>query len=240
MGAPVRADELMARYRVDDQGRVHSDLGGDRAIFAFMRALKRELSREDYAATVQQVLEDVMLKSVRQLLKNNPARHLGCRRRRLRQRQAQPACLRRRSTSTRFSYSPPWETTGCRSAAPSPGCCSATVLRTGLEQRRDLGDLYLGRDFSGRVDADFDRASGIAASPSSRRRDRAPFEGRRDRRDLHAPHGIRPARSWARAQFSQIRRAAKRMICSSPGWNVPSSCRSRRLSRARKPHKFST
>ncbi|MGA9453871.1 MAG: hypothetical protein WBV43_00160 [Pseudolabrys sp.] len=42
------------------------------------------------------------------------------------------------------------------------------------------------------------------------------------------------------AQFSQIRRAAKRMICSSPGWKVPSSCRSRRLSRARKPHKFST
>ena len=31
MGAPVCADELMARYRVDDQERVHSDLGGDRA-----------------------------------------------------------------------------------------------------------------------------------------------------------------------------------------------------------------
>jgi hypothetical protein len=74
MGAPLRADELMARYRVDDHGRVHSDLGGDRAIFAFMRALKRGLSRENYAATVQQVLEDVVLKSVRQLLKNNPAR----------------------------------------------------------------------------------------------------------------------------------------------------------------------
>ena len=41
MGEPTRAAELMARYRVDDEGRIHSDLSGDRAIYAFMRALKR-------------------------------------------------------------------------------------------------------------------------------------------------------------------------------------------------------
>src|SRR5262249_28511225 len=40
MGEPARGAELMARYRVDDEGRVHSDLGGDRAIYAFMRAFK--------------------------------------------------------------------------------------------------------------------------------------------------------------------------------------------------------
>ena len=77
MGNPARAPELMARYRVDDTGRVHSDLGGDRAIYSFMRALKRGLGREDYAATVQKVLEDVMLQSIRQLLARNPARNLG-------------------------------------------------------------------------------------------------------------------------------------------------------------------
>ena len=58
----------MARYRVDDEGRIDSDLGGDRAIFAFMRALKRGLTREDYAATVQKVLEDTMLQSLQKLL----------------------------------------------------------------------------------------------------------------------------------------------------------------------------
>src|SRR5262249_18502360 len=77
MGDPARAPELMARYRVDDSGRVHSDLGGDRKIYAFIRALKRGVGREDYAATVQKVLEDVMLHSIRQLLARNPARHLG-------------------------------------------------------------------------------------------------------------------------------------------------------------------
>ena len=41
MGEPTQAAELMARYRVDDEGRIHSDLSGDRAIYAFMRALKR-------------------------------------------------------------------------------------------------------------------------------------------------------------------------------------------------------
>ena len=79
MGEPTRAAELMARYRVDDEGRIHSDLGGDRAIYAFMRALKRELDREDYAATVQKALEDVTLQSLRRLLAKIPHDIWDCR-----------------------------------------------------------------------------------------------------------------------------------------------------------------
>jgi carbamoyltransferase len=79
MGEPTRAAELMARYRVDDEGRIHSDLGGDRAIYAFMRALKRELNREDYAATVQKALEDVTLQSLRRLLAKIPHDIWDCR-----------------------------------------------------------------------------------------------------------------------------------------------------------------
>ena len=41
MGEPVRANQLASHYRVDGQGRVHSDLGGDKTIYAFMRALGR-------------------------------------------------------------------------------------------------------------------------------------------------------------------------------------------------------
>ena len=74
MGDPVRASELMARYRGRrNRGASTLIFGGDRKIYAFMRALKRGLSREDYAATVQKVLEDVMLHSIRQLLARTPA-----------------------------------------------------------------------------------------------------------------------------------------------------------------------
>ncbi len=41
-------------------GRIHSTLRSDREINAFMQTLLKGLSREDYAATVQQVLEDTM------------------------------------------------------------------------------------------------------------------------------------------------------------------------------------
>lgn len=166
MGAPVRADELMARYRVDDQGRVHSDLGGDRAIFAFMRTLKRGLSREDYAATVQQVLEDVMLKSVRQLLENNPARHLGVSGGVFANVKLNRLLAETLDLDEVFIF-PAMGDDGL----PVGGALAWLLQRDGLahwaEQRRDLGDLYLGRDFSGRVDADFDRASGIVRLPDA-------------------------------------------------------------------------
>ncbi len=77
MGQPVRAGELAARFSVDDNGRIHSDLSDDRDIRRVMRKLKRGLSREDYAASVQQVLEDFMLKSTERLLARHPAKHLG-------------------------------------------------------------------------------------------------------------------------------------------------------------------
>lgn len=161
MGTPVRADELRSHYRIDDQGRVHSDLGGDRAIFAFMRALKRGLSREDYAATVQHVLEDVMLKSIQQLLRNNPARHLG-----LSGGVFANVKLNRLLAETldldEIFIFPAMGDDGL----PVGGALAWLLQRDGLahwlKQRRDLGDLYLGRDFSDSVDTEFDRAPGIA------------------------------------------------------------------------------
>jgi carbamoyltransferase len=166
MGEPVRADQLMSHYRVDDRGRVRSDIGGDRAIYALMRALRRGISREDYAATVQKVLEDVMLASIRQLLKNNPARYLGVSggvfaNVKLNRLLADAADL-----DEVFIF-PAMGDDGL----PVGGALAWLLKRDGiahwLEQRRDLGDLYLGRDFAGTVDAEFARARGVARSPES-------------------------------------------------------------------------
>ena len=43
----------------------------------FIRALAAEVSREDAAASIQQVLEDVMLRSVSRLVARHGARRLG-------------------------------------------------------------------------------------------------------------------------------------------------------------------
>ncbi len=91
MGKPVAAAELQAKFSVDDNGRVHSTLRSDKEINSFLRALKGNLSKEDYSASVQQVLEDTMLLSFERLLDKHPAKHLGAVGRRVRQCEAEPA-----------------------------------------------------------------------------------------------------------------------------------------------------
>src|SRR5215475_15321200 len=170
MGDPARAQELMARYRVDDSGRVHSDLGGDRKIYAFMRALKRGLGREDYAATVQKVLEDVMLQSIRQLLARNPARHLGLSGGVFANVKLNRLLAEELDLDEVFIF-PAMGDDGL----PVGGVLAWLLQRDGLghwlEQRRDLGDLYLGRDFSASVDGEITRTAGV------RRLNEPPVEG---------------------------------------------------------------
>jgi carbamoyltransferase len=126
-----------------------------------MRALKRGLSREDYAATVQQVLEDVMLKSIQQLLRNNPARHLGLSGGVFANVKLNRLLAEALDLDEIFIF-PAMGDDGL----PVGGALAWLLQRDGLahwlKQRRDLGDLYLGRDFSGSVDTEFDRAPGIA------------------------------------------------------------------------------
>src|SRR5262249_2266238 len=143
MGKPERSAELMARYRVDDEGRVHSDLGGDRAIYAFMRALKRGLSREDYAATVQKVLEDVMLESLEKVLAKTPRRFLGLSGGVFSNVKLNRLLADRLDLDELFIF-PAMGDDGL----PVGGALAWLLQRDGLaqwlDQRRDLGSMYLG------------------------------------------------------------------------------------------------
>ena len=170
MGDPVRAPELMAHYRVDDLGRVHSDLGGDRRIYDFMRALKRGLSREDYAATVQKVLEGVMLQSIRQLLAKNPARHLGLSGGVFANVKLNRLLAEELDLDEVFIF-PAMGDDGLPVGGVLAWLLQCDGPRHWLEQRRDLGDLYLGRDFSSTVDGEIARTAGV------RLLDEPPVEG---------------------------------------------------------------
>jgi carbamoyltransferase len=160
MGKPVRADELMAHYRVDQNGRIHSDLGGDRKLYAFMGALKRGLSREDYAATVQTVLEGVMLQSIRQLLARHPARHLGLSGGVFANVKLNRLLAEELALDEVFIF-PAMGDDGL----PVGGVLAWLLERDGLarwlEQRRELGNLYLGRDFSAMIDKELSRSAGV-------------------------------------------------------------------------------
>src|SRR5262249_60617042 len=63
-GEPVLAERIGSRFWVDETGRILCDLPTDRHIRVFIRLITRDVRREDVAASVQKVLEDVMLLSL--------------------------------------------------------------------------------------------------------------------------------------------------------------------------------
>ncbi len=170
MGQPVRAAELNAKYSVGEDGRIHSTLGGDRQINAFMQKLNRGLSKEDYAASVQQVLEDVMLASIGKLLARHPARHLGL------SGGIFANVKLNRLIAERFDLDEVFIFPAMGDDGLPVGGALAWLLRrdglgTWLAQRRDLGPVYLGRDFTGEADA------ALAAIPGVSRTGEDPVQG---------------------------------------------------------------
>ena len=166
MGKPVRAAELAKRFWVDEAGRIHSDLRSDSEINSFMRALARGLGREDYSASVQKVLEDVMLLSVQRLLANHPSRHLGLSGGVFANVKLNRLLAEALALKEVFIF-PAMGDDGL----PVGGALAWLLQRDGLArwlgQRRELGDVYLGRDFSQAIDAELARTPGVRRLPDS-------------------------------------------------------------------------
>lgn len=152
MGKPLRAAELAAKFSVDANGRVHSTLASDREINGFMQTLKEGLSKEDYSASVQQVLEDTMLTSFERLLAKHPAKHVGV------SGGVFANVKLNRLLAEKFGLNEVFIFPAMGDDGLPVGGALAFLLRrdglaTWLKHRRDLGPVYLGRDFTATVDA---------------------------------------------------------------------------------------
>ncbi|HWV44211.1 carbamoyltransferase C-terminal domain-containing protein [Pseudorhodoplanes sp.] len=170
MGKPVRAAELAAKFSVDANGRVHSTLASDREIFSFMQQLLKGLSKEDYSASVQQVLEDTMLASFERLLAKYPAKHVGV------SGGVFANVKLNRLIAEKFGLEEVFIFPAMGDDGLPVGGALAFLLRrdglaTWLKNRRDLGPVYLGRDYTDTVDA------ALAAIPNVKRTEEAPVAG---------------------------------------------------------------
>jgi carbamoyltransferase len=160
MGKPVRADRIAARFWVDEAGRVHSNFRSHREINVFMRQIARGIAREDFAASIQQVLEDCMLLSIQRLLAAYPARHLGLAGGVFANVKLNRLLAEKLDLDEVFIF-PPMGDDGL----PAGGVLAYLLQRDGiarwLDNRRPLGNLYLGRDFSEKVDETLGQTPGI-------------------------------------------------------------------------------
>ncbi len=162
MGKPLRAAELMQNFSVDQAGRIHSNLRSDKEINARMRELLRGLSREDYAASAQKVLEDVMFLSVERLLRRHPARHLGVSGGVFANVTLNRKLVEKLPLDEIFIF-PAMGDDGLAIGGPIAWLLKRDGLNTWLDRREPLVDVYLGRDY----DTEIDRV--LTASPSVHR-----------------------------------------------------------------------
>jgi carbamoyltransferase len=169
-GQPILADKIAARFFVDDCGRVFSDFRDYGEMASFFHGIAAGVSREDASASIQQVLEDTMLLSVRRLLQRHNARRLGLAGGAFANVRLNRVLAERLPIDEIFIF-PAMGDEGM----PAGGGLCYLLRRDGLERwlahRRPLRELYLGRDYTFAID------DALAACPGVRRSGESPVEG---------------------------------------------------------------
>lgn len=169
MGEPSLYDRIAPKFRVDENGRVHSAFARTRDMLPFIRELAKDAPRQDVAASVQKVVEDTMLPSVQRLLARYPARRLGL----------AGGLFANVKLNQLLAEKLPLDEVFIFPAMGDDGLAAGGVLayllrRDGLscwlQQRRRLNDVYLGRDYTGAID------TALAATPGVVRREGEPVK----------------------------------------------------------------
>lgn len=176
-GQAILADKIASRFFVDDAGRVRSNFVDFDDMHGFLRGVATGVRREDVAASIQQVLEDTMLRSVVRLLERHKTRHLGLAGGVFANVRLNRVLAERLPLDEIFIF-PAMGDEGM----PAGGALCYLLQRDGLarwlNQRRPLRHVYLGRDYTDAIDKEFAALAGVRCTAEP------PIEGAARR--LHA------------------------------------------------------
>jgi len=167
LGEPVRAAEIGSYFSVDKNGRVHSTFSGFSHMQRLMRRLAKTTRRGDLAASIQQVLEDTMLRSVKTLLAHYPSKHLGLAGGVFANVRLNRLLAEQLGLDEVFIF-PPMGDEGLPVGSALIYLLERDGLKTWLDRRRPLGPIFLGRDYTSAIDP------ALAALPGVRRVNAAP------------------------------------------------------------------
>ena len=167
LGKPVSADEIGAYFTVDNSGRVYSTFSGFSHMRRFMRRLAERIRPEDLAASIQQVLEDTMLRSLKNLLAKFPSKHLGLAGGVFANVRLNRLLAEQLGLDEVFIF-PPMGDEGLPVGSALIYLMERDGIETWLERRRALGPIFLGRDYTDAIDP------ALSALPGVRRLEGAP------------------------------------------------------------------
>ncbi len=173
LGEPVAYDDIARHFSVDGTGQVTSDFADNKAMRDFLHKVAEGVSREDLASSIQRVLEEFVIDSVRRLLDRHGVRHLGLSggvfaNVRLNQRLAEETPV-----DEIFVY-PAMSDQGLAAGGVHQYLCERDGLTSWLGHGRRFETLYFGRDYTGVVDkhfaatADLERLPGAPAETAAR------------------------------------------------------------------------
>jgi carbamoyltransferase len=166
-GQPSRYAEIARHFWVTEDGRVHSSFSGYSHMRRYMRELADTTKREDLAASIQDVLEHTMLKSIRRLLAHHPSRHLGAAGG-VFSNVKMNRVLAEQLELDEFFIFPAMGDEGLPVGSALIYLMERDGIARWLDQRRALGPVYLGRDYSALIDDALAGTSGVqcfSASP---------------------------------------------------------------------------
>jgi carbamoyltransferase len=159
-GQPVLADQIGKRFFITDTGRVLSDFRSYHEMHNFIHDLAAGVSREDAAASIQQVLENTILGSIVRLLQQHEARHLGLAGGIFANVRLNRVLAERLPIDEIFIF-PAMGDEGL----PAGGALCYLLQRDGLPhwltQRHRLRDVYFGRDYTDAIDRALKATAGL-------------------------------------------------------------------------------
>jgi carbamoyltransferase len=169
-GEPILAEKIAAHFSVDETGRIRSDFASYPELVQFIHTVAAQVSREDASASIQKVFEDKFLLSARRFLERHKSPRLGL---------AGGAFANVRLNRVLAEKLPIEEififpAMGDEGMPAGGGLCyllKRDGLQYWLKQRRELHDVYLGRDYTDTIDAVLGRA------PAIRKTAEPPVEG---------------------------------------------------------------
>ncbi|MBT5433284.1 MAG: hypothetical protein HOL02_00555 [Rhodospirillaceae bacterium] len=160
LGEPVHLDEMMRHFMVTDTGEILSDFTTYSAMKIFLFGLAERSSHEEMAASIQALLEQTMLGSVRRMLQRSGARHLGLAGGVFANVRLNRLLAEKTDVDEVFVF-PAMADDGLCVGACLDAMMASDGMETWLSNRHRLDDVYLGRDHNAAIDGALKAAPGI-------------------------------------------------------------------------------
>lgn len=155
-GKPVHAEELKANYTVTPDGQIHGRMAV-KDMARKLHDLAATAKREDLAASVQTVLEELTIEALSRILAANPARNLGVSGGVFANVKLTQRIDARFEFDEVFVY-PAMSDQGEAAGGALEFLLERDGIATWLKNRQRFGNIYFGRDYMSEADAVFAKA----------------------------------------------------------------------------------